>query len=380
MVLPQVARTQVAQVLQSNKDTIKGLGEDRRHLGLKKEGLLSEKDWIHQQPQLTAKDLEQRQALYIAKDAALKKSPNLSVSPLRLQLRNLPKKDFFEPELRALMVTVMEHYRAAHPEVALSAKKLITQTKILRDAEKTVQVDTSNTELKGDKLGTAFKAASGLAFVELANHEAALYTVHYLNNMQLTSRGLVVDFCLQDARKMFRRTQKLEKHQRLAMEKKAAEKKQRRDARRDSDKQPKRAAAPVTDVALLKQMKAESQSRGKKQRLNKQIATLTGETALPSEIKASKDLKQEAKTKVQTLLRKRDEKLKDKTASKKPVYTAEDKTLIAQQKNAKREKRRESAKTEQDFDELYKTYEKKLLKRLAAPQSGPAFEQIDFSD
>jgi superfamily II RNA helicase len=243
-----------------------------------------------------------------------------------------------------------------------------------------VQVDTSNTELKGDKLGTAFKAASGLAFVELANHEAALYTVRYLNNMQLTSRGLVVDFCLQDARKMFRRTQKLEKHQRLAMEKKAAEKKQRRDARRDSDRQPKKAAAPVTDVALLKQMKVESQSRGKKQRLNKQIAKLTGETALPSEIKASKDLKQEAKAKVQTLLRKRDEKLKDKTSIKKPVYTAEDKSLIAQQKNAKREKRRENARTEQDFDELYKTYEKKLLKRLAAPQSGPAFEQIDFSD
>lgn len=100
----------------------------------------------------------------------------------------------------------MEHYKAAHPDVTLSAKKLITQTKILRDAEKTVQVDTTTTDLKADQLGTAFKAASGLAFVELANHEAALYTLQYLNNMQLTSRGLVVDFCLQDARKIFRRT------------------------------------------------------------------------------------------------------------------------------------------------------------------------------
>lgn len=90
----------------------------------------------------------------------------------------------------------MEQYKAAHPDVAISAKKLITQTKILRDAEKTVEVDTSNTELKSDKLGTAYKAASGLAFVELVNHEAALFTLRYLNNMQLTNRGLIVDFCL----------------------------------------------------------------------------------------------------------------------------------------------------------------------------------------
>ena len=47
VVLPQVARTQVEAVVQNNKDIIKGLGEDRRNLGLKKEGLLNEKDWIH---------------------------------------------------------------------------------------------------------------------------------------------------------------------------------------------------------------------------------------------------------------------------------------------------------------------------------------------
>lgn len=166
------------------------------------------------------------------------------------------------------------------------------------------------------------------------------------------------------------------------MEKKNLEKKQRRDARREkqSDKPNKVVAEKVTDVNMLKQMKAESLSRGKKQRLNKQIATLTGETTLPKEIKASKDLKQEAKLKVQTLLKKRDQKLQDKKDSKKPQYTAEDRSLINQVKNSKREKRRQTARTEQDFDELYKTYEQKLLKRLASPETGPAFEQIDFSD
>jgi len=56
--MPSVARTKVADTLQQNKDDYKGVGEDRRNLALKKESLLSEKDWIHQQPQLTSKDLE----------------------------------------------------------------------------------------------------------------------------------------------------------------------------------------------------------------------------------------------------------------------------------------------------------------------------------
>ena len=50
VILPSVARTKVSDVLQQNKDMSKGTGEDRRNLYLKKEGLLSEKDWIHQQP------------------------------------------------------------------------------------------------------------------------------------------------------------------------------------------------------------------------------------------------------------------------------------------------------------------------------------------
>jgi hypothetical protein len=214
-------------------------------------------------------------------------------------VRNLPKKEFYEPELRALMITVMDQYKTATSGVKESSKKLITQTKILRDAEKTVQVDTSNANLKGD-LGTSYKASSGLAFVELATHEAALFTVRYLNNMQLTSRGLIVDFCLQDARKMFRRTQKLEKHQRLAMEKKDALKKERRNEKRAKLQAPEKVAtvemgklgkrsaqeaerakpetvSSVNDLAKLAKMKEESISRGKKQRINKKIASITGD-------------------------------------------------------------------------------------------------------
>ena len=155
VILPSVARTRVEQVVKDNKDLVKGSSTDRRNLALKKEGLLSEKEWIHQQPSLTSKDLEARQALYIAKDAALKKSPNLSVSTKRIQIRNLPKRDFYEPELKALMITVMDAYREQNPDVKVSSKKLIIQVKVMRDAVKEVHVDTSNTKLKGEDLGTS---------------------------------------------------------------------------------------------------------------------------------------------------------------------------------------------------------------------------------
>jgi RNA recognition motif-containing protein len=58
VVLPSVARTKVVETVQANKDLSKGVGEDRRNLALKKEGLLNEKEWIHQQPAITKKDLE----------------------------------------------------------------------------------------------------------------------------------------------------------------------------------------------------------------------------------------------------------------------------------------------------------------------------------
>lgn len=131
-------------------------------------------------------------------------------------------------------------------------------------------------------------------------------------------------------------------------------------------------------------MKEESISRGKKQRINKKLAQLTGTPKEAEQAqknsKAAKVAKQDAKQRVEKILKKRDEKMAEKQQQKKPVYTKEDKELIKQQKNNKREKRRENAKTEEDFDALYKTYEKKLLKRLGGKEEGPAFEEIEFSD
>lgn len=57
--------------------------EDKRNLGMAKEGILNEASWIHQEA-LTKAQMDLRQRLYIAKDKALKASSNLYVSKTRL--------------------------------------------------------------------------------------------------------------------------------------------------------------------------------------------------------------------------------------------------------------------------------------------------------
>jgi RNA recognition motif-containing protein len=73
-------------------------------------------------------------------------------------------------------------------------KKLITQVKILRDAER---MDPETNE----------KAPSGLGFCQFGDEALALYAINYLNNIQLEGgtkkggyRGLIVDMSLEDSR------------------------------------------------------------------------------------------------------------------------------------------------------------------------------------
>lgn len=79
----------------------------------------------------------------------------------------------------------------------------------------------------------------------------------------------------------------------------------------------------------------------------KRIAKLSGEPELP---KPNKQAKQDAKARVGEILKKREQKLAEKKQVAKPHLTEEDQTLIRQRKNQKKEKRREQAKTEKDFD------------------------------
>ena len=66
--------------------------------------------------------------------------------------------------------------------------------KVLKDVDKTF-VDPVTQKVTN--------LSSGLAFVEFTDPEISLFAVRYLNNMQLAgNRPLVVDFALDDARKL----------------------------------------------------------------------------------------------------------------------------------------------------------------------------------
>ena len=79
------------------------------------------------------------------------------------------------------------------------SKKLIKQVKMIRDDSR-VEDDGS-------------KRPSGLAFIELETAPLALFISRRLNNLILrkgSKRGIIVDFAVQDARKLRKREMKLD--------------------------------------------------------------------------------------------------------------------------------------------------------------------------
>ena len=173
-----------------------------------KEGLLNEANWLHQEPALNKAALELRQRLFVTKDKALKASTNLYVSKTRLQIRNLPRREFFEPELKELMKVAAEEWSQTlskeDKQKLFRNKKHIVHTKIMRDEQKT---DTAT----GEAL------PSGQAFVEFTSDKLALFAVHYLNNMEIVSgKGLIVDFSMEDQRALFKRKEKIERWRKIA--------------------------------------------------------------------------------------------------------------------------------------------------------------------
>ena len=78
--------------------------------------------------------------------------------------------------------------------------------------------DDQKTDTEGEKLPT------GQAFVEFANPDLALFAVRYLNNMEIVpTKGLIVDFSMEDQRALFKRKEKIERWRKIAKEKKAEE-------------------------------------------------------------------------------------------------------------------------------------------------------------
>lgn len=149
--------------------------------------------------------------------------------------------------------------------------------------------DDQKTDAEGEKL------ASGIGFAEFSDESLAIFAIRYLNNMELVAnKGLIVDYSLEDARALHQREKRLEKQKKISDERK---KEQRRQSKADQsqdvisagtivdlgkkskgEKQEKLSIDKITDLELLHKMKKETISRGKKQRIKKRIAALSGNT------------------------------------------------------------------------------------------------------
>ena len=124
------------------------------------------------------------------------------VSRRRIQIRNLPKREFYEGELKELMMVVIEEWLKVNGKEAANSKsqkkKYLKQVKILRDEQKL--------DANGDKL------PSGLGFAEFDDESLALFAIRYLNNMELVpTKGLISDYSLEDARALHKREKRLER-------------------------------------------------------------------------------------------------------------------------------------------------------------------------
>jgi len=127
----------------------------------------------------------------------------------------LPRRDFYEPELKELMRVVAEEWsKTMTKEESIKnyrSKKLISHVKIMRDEQKT-DAETNDA------------LPSGQAFVEFTNEDLAMYAVRYLNNMEIVhSKGLIVDFSMEDQRALFKRKEKIERWRQIAKDKKREE-------------------------------------------------------------------------------------------------------------------------------------------------------------
>ena len=68
---------------------------------------------------------------------------------------------------------------------------------------------------------TGVSLGSGIAFVEFASEDLSLFAVRYLNNYELVpTKGLIVDFSMEDQRALFKRKEKIERWRNIAKENK----------------------------------------------------------------------------------------------------------------------------------------------------------------
>jgi nucleolar protein 4 len=161
--------------------------------------------------------METRVRLFREKQDSVKKNPNLFVSKTRMCVRNLDIR-MGEKSLAEFCSSFTSDWKdtlSADEQKEINKQKLVYQFKVLKDQAKT------------DEEGKPKN--SGIGFIEVTNPDLAMYYINNMNNFVMNKkkpRGMIIDFSIEDHRKLLKRNQKLESVQKklkVAKEEEAAD-------------------------------------------------------------------------------------------------------------------------------------------------------------
>jgi len=240
---------------------------------------------------VSEEDKQKRENIIQQKKMNFKKNPNLHVSETRLNMRNFDKA-YDEAKIKELLRQKTEQFmdelkstKSADYKVYMKMKK-IKQIKLMRD-EKVLDKDN--------------KAKSkSVAFVEVCDKNFGKWLIKSLSNCKVSKnpkKGLIMDFVLDDIRKIRNRLIKLD---RLKMKKKVGEAEDGKSRSKSKSKKEKSHAKghegdlelneesveikekkanvesidTITDVSKLAEIYQKTVSRGKRQRIKKRVIAL----------------------------------------------------------------------------------------------------------
>lgn len=218
---------------------------------------------------LSDTDKEKREFLMNSKKDNFKNNPNLFTSKTRLTLRNFSKK-ITDQELKDLMINAAKSWTENLPSEKrkeFSKGKFIKQVKILKDPQQN-------------------EKSKGTAFAEVATEELAKALIEKLSNTMTPKgedKGLIIDFALEDSRKVYKRTmrqnkvkhdnnvKKKERKQELNLQKQKEAENQHLNL---IEKNEGATIDKIEDKSKLCEMYFKNPARGKKQRIRNRLAYL----------------------------------------------------------------------------------------------------------
>ena len=252
----------------------KGNNVDKRHRYLLYYGLsqISMKEF-KLESELTDEDKEKREALIELKKANFKKNPNLHVSSTRLTIRNLDKnidenkiKDTVRISLDEFIGSLSQEDQKKYNKI-----KKIKQIKLLRD--KNILDRDNNPKSKC------------VAFIETCDEVIAKGLIKTMSGLKMnkkSKKGLILDFALDDLRKIKNRANKAEKNN---TKEEKIEKIKKPKPENNEEKTPKIEISQIEDIHTLVNIYNNTVSRGKKQRILKKLKKLGYNQPLKNEKK-----------------------------------------------------------------------------------------------